>query len=99
MPLHRLPRVTFRAYYAPKTSAGTGQIVLAGATRRLIGDLFRLRDLGRQVAASRSRNRNDGQPDRGMAERLPPNHRFGRFSVRSSRPPRPLGLLLSCRRS
>jgi class 3 adenylate cyclase/tetratricopeptide (TPR) repeat protein len=28
--------------------AEPGQIVLAGATRRLIGDLFRLRDLGRQ---------------------------------------------------
>src|SRR5215469_14724283 len=28
--------------------AQPGQIVLAGATRRLIGDLFRLRDLGRQ---------------------------------------------------
>jgi class 3 adenylate cyclase len=27
-----------------------GQIVLAGTTRRLIGDLFRLRDLGRQTA-------------------------------------------------
>jgi predicted ATPase len=30
--------------------AEPGQIVLAGATRRLIGDLFRLRDLGRQTA-------------------------------------------------
>jgi len=30
--------------------AQPGQIVLAGATRRLIGDLFRLTDLGRQVA-------------------------------------------------
>src|SRR5215472_15209041 len=30
--------------------AQPGQIVLAGATRRLIGDLFRLRDLGRQMA-------------------------------------------------
>jgi class 3 adenylate cyclase len=30
--------------------AGPGQIVLAGATRRLIGDLFRLTDLGRQRA-------------------------------------------------
>src|SRR5215469_16907552 len=30
--------------------AQAGQIVLAGATRRLIGDLFRLRDLGRQTA-------------------------------------------------
>jgi len=30
--------------------AKPGQIVLAGATRRLIGDLFRLRDLGRQTA-------------------------------------------------
>src|SRR5215469_6396507 len=29
--------------------AQPGQIVLAGATRRLIGDLFRLRDLGRQA--------------------------------------------------
>src|SRR6516225_765787 len=29
--------------------AEPGQIVLAGATRRLIGDLFRLRDLGRQT--------------------------------------------------
>ena len=29
--------------------AEPGQIVLAGATRRLIGDLFRLRDLGRQA--------------------------------------------------
>ena len=29
--------------------AEPGQIVLAGATRRLIGDLFRLRDLGRQI--------------------------------------------------
>src|SRR6516165_4417409 len=29
--------------------AQSGQIVLAGATRRLIGDLFRLRDLGRQA--------------------------------------------------
>src|SRR5262249_53784819 len=29
--------------------AEPGQIVLAGATRRLIGDLFRLRDLGRQM--------------------------------------------------
>src|SRR5205807_240434 len=29
--------------------AERGQIVLAGATRRLIGDLFRLRDLGRQA--------------------------------------------------
>ena len=29
--------------------AEPGQIVLAGATRRLIGDLFRLRELGRQV--------------------------------------------------
>src|ERR1700751_1066832 len=29
--------------------AQPGQIVLAGATRRLIGDLFRLRDLGRQT--------------------------------------------------
>jgi len=30
--------------------AEPGQIVLAGATRRLIGDLFRLTDLGRQTA-------------------------------------------------
>jgi class 3 adenylate cyclase len=30
--------------------AEPGQIVLAGATRRLIGELFRLRDLGRQTA-------------------------------------------------
>jgi len=30
--------------------AEPGQIVLAGATRRLIGDLFRLRDLGRHTA-------------------------------------------------
>src|SRR6516162_1444358 len=30
--------------------AEPGQIVLAGGTRRLIGDLFRLRDLGRQTA-------------------------------------------------
>jgi class 3 adenylate cyclase/predicted ATPase len=30
--------------------AEPGQIVLAGTTRRLIGDLFRLRDLGRQTA-------------------------------------------------
>jgi class 3 adenylate cyclase/ABC-type transport system involved in cytochrome c biogenesis ATPase subunit len=30
--------------------AGPGQIVLAGTTRRLIGDLFRLTDLGRQTA-------------------------------------------------
>jgi class 3 adenylate cyclase/predicted ATPase/ABC-type transport system involved in cytochrome c biogenesis ATPase subunit len=30
--------------------AEPGQIVLAGVTRRLIGDLFRLRDLGRQMA-------------------------------------------------
>src|SRR3974390_1836876 len=30
--------------------AEPGQIVLAGATRRLIGDLFRLHDLGRQTA-------------------------------------------------
>jgi predicted ATPase len=30
--------------------AQPGQIVLAGATRRLIGDLFRLRELGRQTA-------------------------------------------------
>src|ERR1700740_1549666 len=30
--------------------AEPGQIVLAGATRRLIGDLFRLTDLGRQAA-------------------------------------------------
>jgi class 3 adenylate cyclase/predicted ATPase len=30
--------------------AEPGQIVLAGATRRLIGDQFRLRDLGRQTA-------------------------------------------------
>src|SRR6516165_4639995 len=30
--------------------AEPGQIVLAGATRRLIGDLFRLRNLGRQTA-------------------------------------------------
>jgi class 3 adenylate cyclase/predicted ATPase len=30
--------------------AQPGQIVLAGATRRLIGDLFRLTDLGRQTA-------------------------------------------------
>jgi class 3 adenylate cyclase len=30
--------------------AEPGQLVLAGATRRLIGDLFRLRDLGRQTA-------------------------------------------------
>jgi predicted ATPase len=30
--------------------AQPGQIVLAGVTRRLIGDLFRLRDLGRQTA-------------------------------------------------
>jgi class 3 adenylate cyclase len=30
--------------------AEPGQIVLAGVTRRLIGDLFRLRDLGRQTA-------------------------------------------------
>jgi predicted ATPase len=30
--------------------AEPGQIVLAGATRRLVGDLFRLTDLGRQVA-------------------------------------------------
>jgi class 3 adenylate cyclase/tetratricopeptide (TPR) repeat protein len=30
--------------------AEPGQIVIAGATRRLIGDLFRLRDLGRQTA-------------------------------------------------
>jgi class 3 adenylate cyclase len=30
--------------------AQPGQIVIAGATRRLIGDLFRLRDLGPQVA-------------------------------------------------
>jgi predicted ATPase/class 3 adenylate cyclase len=30
--------------------AEPGQIVLAGATRRLIGNLFRLRDLGRQTA-------------------------------------------------
>ena len=38
--------------------AEPGQIVLAGATRRLIGDLFRLRDLGRQTAkASPSRSR------------------------------------------
>ena len=29
--------------------AEPGQIFLAGATRRLIGDLFRLRDLGRQA--------------------------------------------------
>jgi class 3 adenylate cyclase len=29
--------------------AEPGQVVLAGATRRLIGDLFRLRDLGRQA--------------------------------------------------
>jgi predicted ATPase len=29
--------------------AEPGQIVIAGATRRLIGDLFRLRDLGRQT--------------------------------------------------
>jgi class 3 adenylate cyclase len=29
--------------------AEPGQIILAGATRRLIGDLFRLRDLGRQT--------------------------------------------------
>jgi class 3 adenylate cyclase len=29
--------------------AQPGRIVLAGATRRLIGDLFRLRDLGRQA--------------------------------------------------
>ena len=29
--------------------AEPGQIVLAGATRRLIGDLFRLRDLARQA--------------------------------------------------
>jgi class 3 adenylate cyclase len=29
--------------------AEPGQIVLAGATRRLIGDLFQLRDLGRQT--------------------------------------------------
>ena len=29
--------------------AEPGQIVLAGATRRLIGDLFRLRELGRQA--------------------------------------------------
>jgi class 3 adenylate cyclase len=29
--------------------AEPGQIVLAGATRRLVGDLFRLRDLGRQT--------------------------------------------------
>jgi len=29
--------------------AEPGQIVLAGATRRLLGDLFRLRDLGRQT--------------------------------------------------
>src|SRR5262249_38793295 len=30
--------------------AEPGQIVLAGATRRLVGDLFRLRDLGPQTA-------------------------------------------------
>ena len=30
--------------------AQPGQLVIAGATRRLIGDLFRLRDLGRQTA-------------------------------------------------
>src|SRR6516164_4152448 len=30
--------------------AEPGQLVIAGATRRLIGDLFRLRDLGRQIA-------------------------------------------------
>src|SRR5262249_50709798 len=30
--------------------AEPGQIVLAGATRRLVGDLFRLSDLGRQIA-------------------------------------------------
>jgi len=30
--------------------AESGQIFLAGATRRLVGDLFRLTDLGRQVA-------------------------------------------------
>jgi class 3 adenylate cyclase/predicted ATPase len=30
--------------------AEPGQIVIAGGTRRLIGDLFRLRDLGRQTA-------------------------------------------------
>jgi predicted ATPase len=30
--------------------AESGQIVLAGATRRLVGDLFRLADLGRQTA-------------------------------------------------
>jgi class 3 adenylate cyclase len=38
--------------------AQPGQIVLAGATRRLVGDLFRLADLGRQTAKgfpSRSR--------------------------------------------
>jgi class 3 adenylate cyclase len=34
--------------------AEPGQIVLAGATRRLIGDLFRLRDLGRQIREARS---------------------------------------------
>src|SRR6201998_483639 len=30
--------------------ADPGQLVIAGATRRLIGDVFRLRDLGRQTA-------------------------------------------------
>ena len=30
--------------------AEPGQIVFAGATRRLVGDLFRLTDLGRQIA-------------------------------------------------
>ena len=61
--------------------AEPGQIVLAGATRRLIGDLFRLRDLGRQTVEGlrragrslrgRGRRRNR-KPLRGGA---PPAHR------------------------
>ena len=43
-----LPAVA-RPQMAPTTSI-MGQIVVAGATRRLVGDLFRLTDLGRQTA-------------------------------------------------
>jgi class 3 adenylate cyclase len=82
--------------------AQPGQIVIAGATRRLIGDLFRLTDLGPQIAkgfaapveafavegiAVAGRYRRSREPVRGGAPRAHRPRRPGRRERSVARPP------------